>query len=69
MMSQSTKRLLVWVFIVLGFLALLNPGYSSTYVEGPNGIIQTQRFTFGPGSLIVFTRVVADDSSVRIEHR
>lgn len=68
-MSRSTKRLLVWALIVLGFVALLNPGYSSAYVEGPNGIIQTQRFTFGPGSLFVFTRVVADDSSVTIEHR
>jgi hypothetical protein len=68
-MSRSTKRRLLWVLIVLGFLALLNPGYSSAYVEGPNGVIHTQRFTFGPGSLIVFTRVVADDSSVRIEHR
>jgi hypothetical protein len=67
-MQRSRKRLLVWALIVLGSLALLNPGYSSAYVEGPNGVIHTQRFTFGPGSLIVFTRVVADESSVRIEH-
>ena len=68
-MSRSTKRVLVWVLIFLGFLALLNPGYSSVYVDGPNGVVQTQRFSFGPGSLIVFTRVVADESSVSIEHR
>lgn len=67
-MSRSTKRRLVWVLIVLGFIALLNPGFSSVYVEGPNGVVQTQRFTFGPGSLIVFTRVVADEATVRIEH-
>jgi hypothetical protein len=68
-MSRSTKRLLLWVLLVIGFVALLNPGYSSAYVEGPNGIVRTQRFTFGPGSLIVFTRITADDSSVRIEQR
>jgi hypothetical protein len=61
--------MLVWVLIVLGFLALLNPGYSSVYVEGPTGVIQTHRFTFGPGSLIVFTWVEADESSVKIEQR
>jgi hypothetical protein len=68
-MSRSTKRIIVWVLIVVGFLALLNPGYSSAYVEGPNGVVQTQQFTFGPGSLFVYTRVVADESSVQVEHR
>lgn len=67
-MSRSTKRVLLWVLVFLGFLALLNPGYSSAYVEGPNGVVKTERFSFGPGSLIVYTRVVADDSSVTIEH-
>ncbi len=67
-MSRSTRRVLIWAFIVLAFLALLNPGYSSAYVEGPNGVVKTERFSFGPGSLIVYTRVVADDSSVTIEH-
>ena len=68
-MSRSTKRLVVWGLILVGFLALLNPGYSSTQIEGPNGVIRTQKFSFGPGSLFVYTRVVADESSVQIEHR
>ena len=68
-MSKSTRRLLVSALFVLGFLALLNPGYSSAYVEGPNGVVRTERFTFGPNSLFVYTRVVADDTTVRIEHR
>lgn len=67
-MSRSTKKVLIWATLLLGFIALLNPGYSSAYVDGPNGVIHTQRFTFGPGSLIVFTRIVADDSQVKIEH-
>lgn len=68
-MTRSTKRRLIWILIAVGFVALLNPGYSSAYVEGPNGVVKTQRFSFGPGSLFVFTRVVADDSTVQIEHR
>jgi hypothetical protein len=68
-MSRSNKRMLFWVLILVGFLALLNPGYRSAYVEGPNGVVRTQQFSFGPGSFVVFTRVVADESSVRIEHR
>ena len=67
-MARSTKRVIIWVFIVLGFLALLNPGYSSAVVEGPNGVIRTQKFSFGPGSFLVFTRIVADEETVRIEH-
>lgn len=68
-MSRSTKRLLVGALVLLGFLALLNPGYSSASVEGPTGVVRTERFTFGPNSLFVYTRVVADDASVTIEHR
>jgi hypothetical protein len=68
-MSRSTKKVLYWVLIVFGFLALLNPGYRSVYVEGPNGVIQTQQFSFGPSSFIVYTRVIADESTVQIEHR
>jgi hypothetical protein len=68
-MSRSTKRLLFGALIVVAFIALLNPGYSSAYVEGPSGIVKTERFTFGPGHFIVYTRVSADDSSVMIEHR
>ncbi len=68
-MTRTTKCRLIWAAIILGLLALLNPGYSSVYVDGPNGAIRTQRFSFGPGSLIVFTRVVADETSVKIEQR
>jgi hypothetical protein len=68
-MSRSTKRLIVWGLVLVAFLALLNPGYSSAYVEGPNGVIHTQKFSFGPGSLFVYTRIVADDTTVQIEHR
>ncbi len=39
------------------------------FVEGPTGVVRTERFTFGPNSLFVYTRVVADDASVTIEHR
>lgn len=68
-MSRSTKRLLIGAFIVVAFVALLNPGYSSVYVDGPTGVVRTERFTFGPNSLFVYTRVVADESSVQVEHR
>lgn len=68
-MSRSTRRLVLWGLVVVGFLALLNPGYSSVYIDGPTGVIRSEKFSFGPGSLIVFTRVVVDDTTVRIEHR
>lgn len=68
-MSRSTRRAIVWGVVVVGFLALLNPGYSSVYIDGPTGVIRTEKFSFGPGSLIVFTRVVADEHTVEIEHR
>lgn len=68
-MSRSTRRLVIWGLVVVAFLALLNPGYSSVYIDGPTGVIRTEKFSFGPGSLIVFTRVVADDTTVRVEHR
>ena len=67
-MPRPVKRLLISALLLVVFLALLNPGYSSAYVEGPNGVVKTQRFSFGPGSLVVFTHVVADDATVRIEH-
>ncbi|WP_020469906.1 hypothetical protein [Zavarzinella formosa] len=66
-MSRSTKRLLFGGLILFGFLAILNPGYNSVYVQGPNGVIKTEKFKFGPGGLLVYTRVVADESSVLIE--
>jgi hypothetical protein len=68
-MSRSTRRLVIWGLLLVGFLALLNPGYSSVYINGPNGVIRTEKFSFGPGSLIVFTRVTVDESTVEIEHR
>lgn len=61
--------MLIYVLILVGFVALLNPGYSSVYVDGPNGVVKTEKFSFGPGRLFVYTRVVADDSSVKIEQR
>jgi hypothetical protein len=66
-MKRSTKRTIIGAAIFLGFLALLNPGYSSVHVYGPNGTIKTEKFSFGPGSLFVYTRVVADDSEVLVE--
>jgi hypothetical protein len=66
-MSRSTKRLLLIGFGAVAVLALLNPGYSSVYVEGPNGVVKTEKFKFGPGGLFVYTRVTADESSVQIE--
>jgi hypothetical protein len=66
-MSASNRRLVAGALLVIGVLAILNPGYSSVSVDGPAGVIRTQKFSFGPGSLIVFTRVVADDASIRIE--
>ena len=68
-MPRSLARLLVGALLLLGFLALLNPGYSSATVNGPTGVVRTERFTFGPNGLFVYTRVVADDASVTIEHR
>lgn len=68
-MPRPLKGLLIGAALLLGFLALLNPGYSSATVAGPTGVVRTQRFTFGPNSLFVYTRVVADDSTVTIEHR
>lgn len=66
-MSPSKRRLAAAALLVIGVLAILNPGYSSVSVDGPTGVIRTEKFSFGPGSLIVFTRVVADDAAVRIE--
>ena len=68
-MSRSTKKLIFWALILIGFMALLNPGYSSATVDGPNGIVKTEKYSFGPSSLFVYTSVVADESEVHIEHR
>lgn len=68
-MKRSTKRLVFAGLAFVAFLAILNPGYSSVYVDGPNGRIKTEKFSFGPGSLFVYNRVVADESEVHIEQR
>ena len=39
----------------------------SVSMNGPNGVIETEEFKFGPGGLYVHTRVVADDTPVTIE--
>lgn len=66
-MSPSKRRLVAGALLVIGVLAILNPGYSSVSIDGPAGVIRTEKFSFGPGSLFVFTRVVSDDAAVRIE--
>ena len=68
-MSRSRRRIVVYVLIVIAIIVLLNPSYSAVYVDGPNGVIKTERFKFGPGSLFVYTRVVADESTVEVEQR
>jgi hypothetical protein len=68
-MSRKTRRYLLVGVILVALIALLNPGYSSVYVEGPNGPIRSQQFKFGPGGLFVYTRVVADETTVAIELR
>jgi len=62
-MSKSKKRLLFGGLALVAFLAIL----SSVYVNGPNGVIKTEKFKFGPGGLYVHTRVVADETSVTVE--
>ena len=66
-MKRSTKRRLFIGLGVVVALALLNPRYSSVYVDGPNGLIKTEKYGFGPGGLFVYTRVVADEQSVSVE--
>ena len=68
-MSRSTRRIVIWGMVLVGFLALLNPGYSSVSINGPKGVIRTEKFSFGPGSLIVYTRVVADETTIHIEQQ
>jgi hypothetical protein len=65
-MKKSTKKVLIAGAILLGIAMLVNPSYSSVYVDGPNGPIKTEKWGFGPGRMFVHTRVVADDSSVTI---
>ena len=66
-MTKSQKRLLFAGLALIAFFAILNPGYSSVYVNGPNGVIKMEKYKFGPGGLYVHTRVVADETSVTIE--
>lgn len=68
-MSRTTRRVLLGVGLVVAFLALLNPGYSSVSVSGPQGVVKTEKYSFGPGRLFVYTRVVADDQELVIEQQ
>ena len=67
-MSRPSRRMLIWVLLFVGFLAFLNPGYGAVYIDGPTGVIQVEKFTFGPGGIFVFSRVGEDDITVAIEH-
>lgn len=66
-MKRSTKRLLIVAAVAFGLLALANPRYSSVYVDGPTGPIKSERWRFGPGGLVSYNRVVADQESVTVE--
>lgn len=66
-MKRSTKRMIILALGVVAFLALLNPSYSSVYVEGPNGPVKAEKWGFGPGRLFVYTRVLADETSVTVD--
>lgn len=66
-MKRSSKRQLAVVVVVIGLIALANPRYSSVYVEGPNGPIKSERWRFGPGGLVSYNRVVADQESVTVD--
>jgi hypothetical protein len=52
---------------LIALVALINPSYSSAYIDGPNGVVKAEKFGFGPGRLFVYTRVVADDQTVTVE--
>ncbi len=43
------------------------PRYSSVSVDGPTGPIKSERWRFGPGGLVSYNRVVADQESVTVE--
>lgn len=66
-MKRSTKRVLIVTACVVAVLALVNPRYSYVYVDGPTGPIKSEKFGFGPGGLVTYTRVVADQESVTVE--
>lgn len=66
-MTRSTKKRLMIGVGVIALLALINPSYSSAYIDGPNGVVKTEKFGFGPGRMFVYTRVVADDQTVTVE--
>jgi hypothetical protein len=66
-MTRSTRRRLLFALGVAGLLALLNPRYSSVSVDGPAGPVKAEKFGFGPGGVVSYTRVVADEQSVSVE--
>ncbi len=68
-MSRSRRQMLIWVLLFVSFLAFLNPGYGSVYIDGPTGVSQTEKFTFGPGGVFVFSRVGKDEIKIAIEQR
>ena len=35
--------------------------------EGPNGPVKAEKWGFGPGRLFVYTRVVADETTVSVD--
>ena len=66
-MTRSTRQRLMIGVGVIALLALINPSYSSAYIDGPNGVVKMEKFGFGPGRMYVYTRVVADDQTVTVE--
>lgn len=69
-MSRRTQRWLIAGGVLLAALAILNPGYSSVSVDGPNGKIRSEKYRFGPsGAFGTYNRIVADDSGVTVEQR
>lgn len=66
-MKRPVKRYLYPALGLLALAAVVNPSYSAVEVGGPNGVVRTEKFGFGPGRLFVCTRVVADGETVTIE--
>ena len=66
---SGKKKLLIVALGVIIALALINPRYGLAMVDGPNGLVKSEKFSFGPGSFINFTRIVADGDRVEIEQK
>lgn len=67
-MKLSRKNFVIAAAVVV-LVALLNPRYSYVSVEGPNGPVKAEKFAFGPGGYVNYTRVLADQHSVSIDIR